>query len=129
LVLIVKEEMALGWKGFAPQLNPSILESLALPLGVPSMFRIAVEAGTFFRGVPPAEGDVLQRRLWKLLRGEPPREVIVVLVRLGDRPVNLVYGHTIGGAALPDARVTELLSLAASAATGYARIIQRAKQR
>jgi hypothetical protein len=129
LLLIAKDDMALGWKGFAPGVEASVLESIAMPLGTPSMLRAAWESRAAFRGPAPSEGAALQARLWKLLRVPAPGEVLVVPILLRERVVNLVYAQAAGGGQLPEGPALELTTLAAAAAAGYARLIQRTKQR
>ncbi|MBI4511286.1 MAG: hypothetical protein HY698_16755 [Deltaproteobacteria bacterium] len=129
LVLIARDGMALGWKGFAPGLDPSIIESIAVPLTAPSMLRIAHEGRAPFRGAPPSDGAALQGRLWKLLKSAPPSEVAVVPIILKERVVNLVYVHAHGGGPLNDTLVSDLAMACASAATAFARLIQSGKAR
>src|SRR5262249_53108971 len=101
-------------------------ESIALPLGSPSMLRTAFEARMVFRGAPPEAGATLQGRLWKLLRvTQAPAEVLVAPIMLKERVVNLVYAHPAGN----DQAVAALATLAQVAATGYTRLIQRAKHK
>jgi hypothetical protein len=127
LVLIVKGGSALGWKGFAPDADSDRIESIAMPLASPSMLKHAHDARATFRGAPQDEGKDLHTRLWKLLRCEPPREVIVAPIVLGARVVNLVYTHAEMGPHLPDA-ATDDVSLAANvAAEQYARLIRTKK--
>jgi hypothetical protein len=121
LVLVVREAMALGWKGFAPAASATVVESLALPLGAPSMLRLAYDQAAPFAGPPPAEGAILQERLWKLLLCGRPSAVAVVPVMLRERVVNLIYAHG-------EIDVTALATLAQAASSGYARIIQQAKR-
>jgi hypothetical protein len=128
LVLITRQDMALGWKGFAPGVDDSVLESIATPLGSPSFFHAAYERAALFRGAPSSDGAVLQNRLWKLIRAKPPEEVVVVPVVLKNRVVNLVYAHPATGR-LEDSRVADLEMVCASVATAFARLIQTAKQK
>ena len=131
LVLIAKDEMALGWKGFGPpEIDPGVIEAIALPLKGASMLRSAYETRAPFLGSPPAEGATLQARLWKLLKlAQPPAEVVVAPIVLKDRVVNLVYAHARdAGRIAPDAAET-LVALTQVAAQGYLRLIQRTKQK
>lgn len=127
LVLIVKSGMALGWKGFAPDAEPDLIESIAMPLGAPSMLAIAHEQRATFRGPPPEEGKTLQVRLWKVLRCEPPREVVVAPVVLSTRVVNLLYAHAEGVDAIPESAASDLSELAAVASGEFMRIIRSKK--
>jgi hypothetical protein len=130
VVMIVREGLALGWKGFAPGTDSANVESIAMPLGAPSVLRLAHDRLTPFRGPPPEEGVTLQGRLWKLLRvPSPPEEVLVAPVLLRERVVNLIYAHATDGGSLPEAAVVEVSALCSCAATAYARLIQAAKFR
>jgi hypothetical protein len=131
LVLIAKDDMALGWKGFGPPgIEPSVVESIALPLRSASMLKAAFETRSVFYGRPPYEGAALQSRLWKLFKlPQPPDEVLVVPILLKERVVNLVYAHSLDGGALPVEPSNTLLNLCNAAATGYTRLIQRAKHK
>lgn len=125
LVFILKDDMFLGWKGFAPGVETEVLESVALPVAAPSMLRMANEGKATFRGAPPADGATLQGRLFKLLRlANPPKEVIVTPVVLGKRVVNLVYAHGKDGALLPASAASTLATVTQAAASAYARIIR-----
>jgi len=131
LVLIAKDDMVLGWKGFGPPgIDPALVEGIALPLRSASMLKSAFESRSVFFGPPPYEGAALQGRLWKLLKlPQPPAEVLVVPIKLKERVVNLVYAHAQDGGALPVDPANTLLGLCNVAATGYARLIQRTKNR
>lgn len=97
LVLIAKDQLALGWKGFASSVDATIIESVSIPLVTPSAFAVAHDTKRVFIGAPPPEGAAVQQRLWKLLRTQPPEEVIVAPVLVGDRVVNLLYAHPLEG--------------------------------
>jgi Type II secretion system (T2SS), protein E, N-terminal domain len=125
LVLIVKENTALGWKGYAPDADQDLVESIAMPLGPPSMLTAAYEQRAPFCGPPPPEGMTLQTRLWKLLRCKPPNAVLVAPVVLGSRVVNLLYAHTDG--MLPSTAAEDAARIASAASTEYARLIRKKK--
>lgn len=127
IVLIVREQMALGWKGFGRGLDDAVIESVVAPLSSPSMLKLAYERRTAFRGAPPATGADLQARFYKLLRSAPPQEAIVAPVLIKDRVVNLVYAHAPGGGILPDAAMGEVATVCSGAATAFVRLIQSAK--
>jgi type II secretion system (T2SS) protein E len=131
LVLIAKDDMALGWKGFGPPgIDPTVVEGIALPLGSASMLKAAFETRGVFFGPPPYECAALQGRLWKLFKlPQPPAEVLVVPIMLKERVVNLVYAHALDGGAVPVEPANTLLNLCNAAATGYTRLIQRAKHK
>jgi hypothetical protein len=127
LVLLVRDDTALGWKGFAPGVDASLLETVSVPLGSPSMLQIAYERRNIFRGAPPADGAALQGRLFKLLKCAAPSEVVVAPVVIRERAVNLIYAHAVGGGPLPDTAMADLVTVAAAASTAFVRLIQKAK--
>ena len=123
LVLVVKGDMAIGWKGFFRDAE-DLIEAVAVPLGKPSMFSLAHDSRAIVTGPPPEEGSKLNGLLWKLLRCSPPSEVLVCPVVLGNRIVNL-YAHPEDGSALSATVVDEAPRAAADVAAAYARIIRR----
>jgi hypothetical protein len=128
LVLVIKGDMAIGWRGFFPDAE-DLIEAVAIPLGKPSMFSAAFEAREPFRGAPPEGGAKIQDRLWKLLRCAAPSEALVCPVVLGKRAVNLLYAHMDDGTALTDEAVGEANALALEAAAAYARLIGRDRKK
>lgn len=124
LVLIVKGDMALGWKGRAGEVPIEVLESIVIPLNTPSVFQQAVETGAPVRRVPPEEGERLHGRLWKLLRSAPDHEVVAAPVVLGKRTVNLIYGHPAPNTSLAVTAENDLGKVASAAAAAYERLIR-----
>jgi hypothetical protein len=128
LVLVIKGDMAIGWRGFFRDAE-DLIEAIAIPLGKPSMFSAAYDTREPFRGAPPADGAKIQDRLWKLLRCTAPSDALVCPVVLGKRAVNLLYAQMDDGSALPDGAVEEVRALAADAAAAYARLIGRDRKK
>jgi len=128
LLFIVQQEIALGWKGFAPGVDDAAFQSLAIPLTAPSVLRLAYDTKTMFRGTPRAEGAALDGILWRQLRSSRPQDVVVAPVVLKNRVVTLIYAHATGGGALPDAALVDLTMLCPYAAAGFIRLIQAAKR-
>ena len=122
LVLMVKGDMAIGWKGFFADAE-ELIEAVAIPLGKPSMFASAYESHAPFRGPPPGDGAKVQDLLWKLLRCAPPGDAVVSPVVLGKRVVNLLYAHMDDGSQVPEGVAAEAAALAREAAAAYARLI------
>jgi hypothetical protein len=128
LVLVVKGDMAMGWKGFFPDAE-DLVDAVAIPLGKPTMFGVAYESRALFHGAPPAEGAQLQERLWKLLHCAPPTEVLVIPVVLGKRVVNLLYAHADDGSPLTEAMLADAQRLCSDAAAAYAHIIDKDRKK
>ena len=124
LVLVIKNEMAMGWKGYFPDAE-DLIEAVAVPLGKPSMFSAPYQSRTPFQGEPPEEGAKANQLFWKLIRCAPPSEVLVCPVVMGNRAVNLLYAHAEGGGRLPDNALEEAGTAAGNAAQAYARLIRK----
>lgn len=127
LVLIVKDDlgMALGWRGYAPEIEPSEIETIAMPLGPASMLTSAYEGRVSFRGPPPEKGAPIHRKLWNVLKCAEPKEVLVIPIVLGDRVVNILYSHVNDRIALGESALEDAARVAAAASTAYARIIRQ----
>lgn len=127
LVLIVKDDlgMALGWRGYASEIEPSEIETIAMPLGPASMLTSAYEGKVSFRGPPPEKGAPIHRKLWNVLKCAEPREVLVIPVLLGERVVNILYSHVTDQIALGESALEDAARVAAATSTAYARIIRQ----
>src|SRR5690606_32560960 len=95
-LLLVRDNMAFGWKGFGPELDPDRIETLLVPLDVPSMFQVATHSeGGFYRG--RAFPITLHNHWFKVLRTAVPNYSFVTEIRIAHRIVNLLYGHAPNG--------------------------------
>jgi hypothetical protein len=129
VVLLIRDGNALGWRGYvAPPSQPKrAFEELSLPLGGASALQSAHDSGQVFVGPPPSPAKPVETALWTALGAEPfPIEVVVVPVLVKQRPVNLIYAHTLGGSP-PTSFVNELQDLAARAQTSYLRLIRQTR--
>ncbi len=124
LVFVVKNDMATGWKGFFPDAS-DLVEAVVVPLGKPSVLSTAFELRTAFCGPPKDDGLRVNQLLWRLLRCEPPSEVLVCPVVLGNRAVNLLYAQSLDGAALSDSQLRQTQVVCADAAAAYGRLIRK----
>ncbi len=127
LLFIARDQMALGWKGFAAGVPLDTIEALVAPLRSPSMLRLAYEGRAVFRGAPPADGGQIQQRLWKALRLAPPREVIVAPVIVAGRVVNLAYAHAADGGAISEGAAAELTQICTAASAAFLRLLRLLK--
>lgn len=128
LLFLVRGNTAHVWRGFTPGVEARAIETIAFPLSMPSVFRLAKERGATFRGPPSADGVYLHSQIWKYLRSETPAEVVVIPVAIGDRIICLVYAHAMDASRLPDAYVDELQAVCTAMASAFVRMIQRAKE-
>ena len=131
LLFIVRGQAAMGWRGMAAdskRLAGAVVERLAVPLGGSSVLQACYDTGRPHHGPSPAAGRPIERQIWDALGvGEPPEIMLVIPVVVGQRVVNLLYGHGAGGQTASDAHVRELTDLAGEVAAGYARLIQSAR--
>jgi hypothetical protein len=114
-LLVVRDELALGWRGVGKAADAERLETLLIPLASASIFRTALDAGDLFVG--PAPSSALHQHLFKILRTQPPERAAVLPIRIRDRAVNLLYAH--GG----DIDESALRRIAEAAGNAYVRLI------
>jgi hypothetical protein len=131
LLFIVRGQAAMGWRGMAAdgkRLSGAAVERLAVPLGGSSVLQVCFDTARPHHGPSPTAGRPIERQIWEALAvGESPEIMLVVPVVVGQRVVNLFYGHAPVGRSLGDAHVRELCDLAGEVAAGYARLIQSAR--
>jgi len=128
IVFVVKDilGMAMGWRGWAANVDQAGIEAISVPLGPPSMFTTVYEGKVAFLGPPPEEGMAVHRKVWNALGGDEPLEAIVIPVMLGERMVNILYSHSTTGT-FPDGALEDAARVAREATTAYARLIRRPK--
>jgi hypothetical protein len=129
VVFLIRDGNAMGWRGYvAPPTRPTrAVEELSLPLGGISALQTAHDSGQTYLGASPSPAKPIELGLWGSLGAEPPPvEVLVVPVLVKQRPVNLIYAHTLGGTP-PQVLITELQDLAARAQTAYLRLIRQTR--
>jgi hypothetical protein len=122
LVLMVRDQMALGWRG-APPLDPQVVAQIAVPLDLPSVFRAACESAATFRGAAPAASREWHHRLSEMLGQVTPREMVVVpiLGSSGERVLALIYAHMANDGDMPAQVVSDLEAIAEHVARRVAR--------
>jgi hypothetical protein len=126
VLFLLRDRLALGWRGFAPGVPSSELESFSMPLATSSCLTEALETRIPWRGKP---GVSLESTLFARLRlTAPPLEVLAAPILIGQRVVNLMYAHGPHGGHLDDGMIDGLLSVAEAAGEAYARLIQQTKR-
>jgi len=128
LLFLLRGNTAHVWRGFAPGVEARAIETVAFPLSMPSVFRLTKERAATFRGPPPADGIHLHTQIWKYLHSEPPADVVVIPVTIGQRVISLVYAHAADASRLPNDYVEELQAVCSAVASAFVRLIQRAKE-
>jgi len=125
-LLLVRGEVAFGWKGFGPDLDSDRIETLLLPLEASTMLRVALQSDTLaFRGEPFA--SPLHSHWFRVLRCEIPAISVVIACKIGKRPVNLFYGHNSDGSDISDEQMRDLSTLMQAASSAYVRLISKSK--
>ena len=131
VMLVIKDAMALGLRGFGGAFTSDTVESIVVPLAAPSLFKSTWESMQPFIGVPPVEheGNVVER-FFKLF---PPatgaREIALVPVTVRDRVVCLVYAHGHKASGPFEAAAADLVALARTSGEAYLRLLRAAKQK
>lgn len=122
---LVRDHMAVGWKGFGPGIDDDRVEALLIPLEMPSIYQLSVRSRELFRG--HAFPAALHDHVFKVLRCHAPLYSIVVPVAIGQRVVNLLYAHKRDGGDLTDEEALALRQLTAGAGEAYVRLISASK--
>lgn len=125
LILVVRQGVAYGWKGFASGASEEQIESLVVPLNTPSLFQQAFTMGQPSRGAPSEKGERIHGRLWKLLQCERPSEVLIAPVHVESRVVNLIYAHPDANRRLRPVAQSHLVQLGSALGLAYRRAIRR----
>ncbi|MCG8417686.1 MAG: hypothetical protein MJE77_07040 [Proteobacteria bacterium] len=123
---IVRDGMALGWKASGPSLDRERIETLLIPLDAPSMFQIAVHKDGLFHAAPFP--GTLHTYLYRVLRCQPPTLATAVVISIGDRVVNVLYGHQLEQPALSERDLDGLRRMSRAATEAYVRLIAASKK-
>lgn len=115
MLLIVRDGIAIGWKGFVRDRSDEIIEAVAVPLDEPSVLRAPHQEHRSQVG-PVAEPSELDQRLWRLLGAGTPGEVAVLPIHIFDEVPALLYAQAPERIAPPDAGGLAELAQAVSAA-------------
>ena len=125
-LLIVRDQLAFGWKGFGPELDRERIETLLVPLEAPSIVQMAVAAeGLMYAG--PVNPSALHDYLFRVLRTPAPRQAVVAAVIIGKRVVNLLIGLRLGDGELDKAGLESLHRVARAAGDAYVHLIALSK--
>jgi hypothetical protein len=126
-ILVIREPVAIGWKGFVRGRDPEIVESIALPLTAQSCVLQPYLTGEPFIGPPPGGGTPLDQRLWSALGVHEPGTVAALPVSVDGHLVCMVYAQSmtpINDAAVID----EIHKLARSMKNAFGRLIRAAQR-
>jgi hypothetical protein len=124
VLLVVRQEVAIGWKGYCPDGGIAI-ESVALALrGTGAIGRCFQTAAAVTAAVDD-DAAPLDRELWALLGGPPPAQLTIAPVVIGDQIVCLLYGHGRGDLSEVAPIIAEL---ADAAGTAFGRLLRAAQR-
>ena len=119
-LLLVRDNMAFGWKGYGPKIEDDRIETLLIPLDAPSIFQKAISNNHQFCG--HAFRASLHTYLFRVLRTKPPTSIAVSGIVIGKRVVNLLYVHS-SRADITSAEQSKLEKLTTTASAAYVRMI------
>lgn len=123
-LFMIRDNLAFGWKAFGPDVEPSFVDLLCIPLSSPSVFQVAADSDEIFFG--PPFPSTLHNYLFRGLGCLPPQLSAVAVVRIGNRPVNILYGHR-DSVEPPD--IAALARLCDAASDSYVRLITGYKRK
>ena len=94
MLLLVREEILIGWKGFVRSDATKTVDAIAIPLDAPSMLQKPCASSDSFFGFPEAPASIDQR-LWHYL-GPPPREIAILPVEVAGELACMLYVQSNG---------------------------------
>jgi hypothetical protein len=83
MLLMAKEDIALGWRGFVRGNDDIDVDALAVGLGMASMLATPYATREAFFGMP-ADPSVIDERFWHFLGSKPTELAVLPIVVLGD---------------------------------------------
>lgn len=127
VVLVVRDGLALGHRGFGGALTPASVESLVVPLNQPSVLRTAHDRRAPYVG-PPMETSVVQDRFLRAIGCAPGGEVVVMPVSLRERVVCMIVVHGLVAGGDAAAAHDELRALVRVMEESFLRLIRDHKR-
>ncbi len=127
LMMIAKGDLALGYRGFGGNFDDDTVESIVVPLSVPSIFQSVQSNLQIFAGAPPKDSHAVQGRFFKLFPGGEPEYAAAIPVTVRGRLVCLFYGHEATTPSEAEEVLASLASLADATEKAFVRLIQAAK--
>ena len=126
VVLLVRDELALGHRGFGGTLNPAAVEAIVVPLAQPSVLRTAHDRKAPFIGVPVETGALAERFLRVV--GATGHQVVVAPLTVRDRVVALLFAHGPQPGPEHATAVDDVLVVARAMETAFVRLIREQKR-
>ena len=129
VILVVRDEIAYGYRGFGGHFDEESVESIIVPLGPPSPFKMAYQEKQRYVGAGVTDEKSLFGRFLLLFPLEDgPELTIVEPVELRERVVCLIYAHVSGESELADDAFDELESIAEATGKAFLRLIKAQRQ-
>lgn len=126
-ILVIREPVAIGWKGFVRGRDPEVVETVALPLTAQSCVLQPYMSGEPFIGPPDGGGTPLDKRLWTALGTHPPSTVAVLPVSVDGHLVCVIYAQSL--TEIGDREILEQVrKLAKSTQNAFVRLIRAAQR-
>ncbi len=121
-IFLIRDDMAIGWKGvFLQEPLPEIGE-IRIPLSEPSVLKTVADGAGLYLG--PLADTPTNRKLLDSLGGGRPKAVLLAPLLISGRVVTVLY---MDGVELLDQRVPEVQKLLAKAALAFEALICREK--
>jgi hypothetical protein len=119
LLLAVRDEHVIGWRGDGEGLDPSVIRDISIPLTEPSVFVGLVQGAEFWLG--PLPGLTGNERLVKALGADPPKECVILPLIVRGKTVCFLYGDNVDEsvAGLPISNLRRLVAKASLAFQVY----------
>jgi len=128
VLFMVKDHLALGWKGAGELPGGERVDCLLIPLEATSMFQAALSAEDgVFHGAPAP--STVHRYLYKVLRIGEPRIATAAAISIGKRVVNVLCGTRTTRPDLGDDEVADVRRVCRAAAETYARLAVSKRRR
>jgi hypothetical protein len=125
LLLTLRAGLLLGWRGFARGRDASAmqgLDSVAVPLHVPSVFAEPCGTGQPFIGAPVGGGSEVDHKLWRVLGAGVPAAVGVLPVAVFNQLAMVVYVQS--ARAIPSSATAGVAELSTVLAGALERLVQ-----
>lgn len=125
-VLTLRDQAAVGWKGFVRGGTGESVESLTLPLRVPSAVADVHTSRRPYVGPPAGGGTESDHRMWRVLQVEPPALVAIAPLLLDTDLACIIYAHARAPGALAESLSAPFTALAGAMAAALERLVRDA---
>ena len=123
MLFVVREDVAIGWKGFSRGVQDMPVDEIAVPLDAATVLTASARESRALL-IDGAHGTDIDRRLWTALGKPDPGQVAVAPVVLASHVVCLVYGQ--GASMAPFAELFAAVTQAVT--TAFARLLRAAQR-